>query len=97
MKPNEQPRTLPRRAGKIRELATQLGKEYASQRIREAAGVQVKIDARQAVSDRIGYGLAVVIGAALVSLLGWWGVLGALALNAVGVVRSYRRWKALKR
>ncbi len=78
----EQPRTLPRRANTIRALAAQL----AHRKMTEDG-------ARQAVSDRIGYLVAAIIGAAVFRYLGWSGVQALGILYAASAWLAHRRWK----
>lgn len=80
----EQPRTLPRRANTIRSLAAQL----AHKKMTEDG-------ARQAVSDRIGYLVASLIGAAVFRYVGWPGVEALGALYAGSAWLAYRRHKKI--
>jgi predicted MFS family arabinose efflux permease len=75
---------LPRRANGIRALASQM----ASKKLTEVA-------ARQTVSDRLGYGVAAVIGAAAFHYGGprWLGLV--LAVYVCSAVLAYRRYKRL--
>lgn len=53
------------------------------------------VEARADVSNRIGYALAVVLGAVVSGLLGWWAVLVLGVFYCLGAWGAYRRWKAL--
>lgn len=77
-------RALPRRHGKIRELAVQL----ASKKLTET-------NARQAVSDRIGYAVSLGVGAAAFNYGGEKAVVVALLLYAWSAVRAYNRYRSI--
>lgn len=77
--------SLPRRANGIRDLAAQM----ASKKL---AGV----NARQAVSDRIGYAVATVIGGLVTTFAGWWGLVAVVTLYAFSASRAYRRYRTLQ-
>jgi hypothetical protein len=80
------PRALPRRANTIRALAGTM----ANRKVAELAQ-------RQSVSDKIGYALAVCMGAVTFRYLGVDGV-GLLATVYLGNAwLSYRKWKAARR
>jgi hypothetical protein len=81
---NTPPRTLPRRANTIRALAASMA---AERRSLEAA--------RQAISDRIGYAVAALIGVGAYRYFGRQGVEALVALYAVSVVMSYRRLRRM--
>jgi uncharacterized membrane protein (DUF4010 family) len=76
--------TLPRRANGIRTLAAQM----ATKKLNE-------INARQAVSDRIGYAVAAIIGAVASEYFGTAGIAIVVGVYAVSGVLAYRRYRAL--
>lgn len=76
------PSGIPRRANRIRALAVSLA---ADRRRLEVA--------RQAVSDRIGYMVAAVIGAVVYARYGQRGVEVLAALYALSAFFSYRKFK----
>ncbi len=78
--------TLPRRANTIREVASTL------------ADIRLRIvTARQVISDRIGYIVASILGAATYHYFGRIGLAVLCALYAVRVVNAYHAWKELDR
>jgi len=79
------PRALPRRANRIRALAA----DMASIKLRET-------NARQAVSDRIGYAIAVVGGAAAYHFGGTRAVEGVVLLYAIAASMAHARYRRLK-
>lgn len=81
---NEAPRTLPRRSNTIRSLAAAMAHKKMTE-----------VGQRQAVSDRIGYMVAVVLGAAAMTLGGRPAVAVVLGLYGAIAFRAYRRWKAM--
>ena len=58
------------------------------------ASLATKTLARQLVSDKIGYLVAVLLGAGAFAGAGWLGVGALVGFYALGVVRAYRRWRA---
>lgn len=79
------PRALPRRANTIRALSASM----AARKLTEVA-------ARQAVSDRIGYGVAAILGAVAFHSFGENGVFGMCVLYVISAMRAYRKWRVLK-
>lgn len=82
-KPPRPPGALPHRANGIRTLAAQMAQKKLAE-----------IMARQGISDRIGYLVAVVIGAGVFYRFGWKGVVLVLAVYSIAVVNAYRQWRA---
>lgn len=82
MTTNAERKTLPRRANTIRSLSMDIARQSAL---------------RQAISDRLGYLLAFVFGAAVFRGAGWVGVGIASAVYTLSIYASYRRYQALKR
>ena len=74
--------SLPRRANGIRTLAADM-----------AARKLAEVSQRQAVSDRVSYALAVLLGAGAFKYAGWNLVGGIAALQLLGAVVAYRRWR----
>lgn len=79
---NEKPRTLPRRANTIRALAATMAQKKLSE-----------TNARQAVSDRIGYAAAAMIGAFAFKYGGEGATAAIVLLYAVSAVFAHRRHK----
>lgn len=75
--------TLPRRANTIRAAAISLAAKH------EAA-----VALRQAVSDRIGYALAFLLGALVLWIGGGYGVALGACFYGRRAYRSYRAWRA---
>jgi hypothetical protein len=63
-------------------MAAQMGASLATQTL-----------ARQLVSDKIGYVVAVGLGAGALRLGDWWAVGALAALYAVSAWSAYRRWR----
>lgn len=76
--------TLPRRANTIRAVAAGL-----------AAKHEALVAARQAVSDRVSYTLAFLLGALTFGVGGWYGVALGACFYGWLAYRSYRAWKAV--
>lgn len=78
LKPHQIPRTtLPRRANTIREVAVDMARQ---------------VGIRQAISDRVGYLLAFLFGAAVMRYLGFWVVSAATAVYVLSVYIAYKRF-----
>lgn len=76
------PATLPRRANQISRLANLI----AQNRLQTLA-------ARQSVSDRIGYGIASLIGAGAYRIGGQTALLALVGIYGVSAVVAYRRYR----
>jgi hypothetical protein len=82
---NQPATTLPRRANTIRAVAAQLAHKHETESF-----------ARQAVSDRIGYAVAAVVGAAAYALFGKPAIGVLIMLYAVSAVRAHRKYLKIK-
>ena len=74
--------SIPRRANRIRQVAA----DMASRKLRE-------VNARQAVSDRIGYAVAVTIGAIALHFGGVYVVEAIVVLYIIGAKVAFSRYK----
>lgn len=81
----QKPRTLPRRANTIRALAISMTQKKLSE-----------TNARQAVSDRIGYAAAALIGAFAFKYGGPGATLAIIGLYIASAVLAHRRHAKLK-
>lgn len=79
------PRTLPRRANTIRAIAVQIAHKKMTE-----------VGARQAVSDRIGYLVAALIGASAFRYFGWMGVEVMGVLYAASAWLAHRRYQKIR-
>jgi hypothetical protein len=84
MSQTQQPTTLPRRANTIRQLSAAM----AHKKLTEDGQ-------RQAASDKIGYAVAVLLGAVAFMYGGKLAVVGLIVVYLLNAVRAYQRWKAL--
>lgn len=82
---NQPATTLPRRANTIRAVAATMAHKH-----------ETEMFARQAVSDRIGYAVACVLGAVAYRFFGQTGVGVLVALYAVTAIRAHRKYQKLK-
>jgi hypothetical protein len=83
--PATTPTTLPRRANQIRALAA--GMAHAK---------LTEVTARQAISDKSSYALAVLLGGVASWLLGWPGVALLVCWHALAAARAHRAWVKVK-
>lgn len=79
-------RSLPRRANGIRALAVAL-----------ALRKTTELALRQTVSDRISYGLAIVLGAVIYDRLGRWGIIAVAAIYCLASAAAWRKYRTVKR
>jgi hypothetical protein len=82
---NQPATTLPRRAKTIRAVAAQLAHKH-----------ETETGARQAVSDRIGYAVAAVLGAVAYGWLGRVAVVVLVGLYAVSAIRAHQNYLKVK-
>lgn len=80
------PRSLPRRANTIRALSAALALRKTSE-----------ISLRQVVSDRISYGLSILLGATVFRYAGWWAAYALAAMYAMASYVAWRRYRVIKR
>jgi hypothetical protein len=82
---NQPATTLPRRANTIRAVAASMAHKH-----------EREVGARQAVSDRIGYAVAAVLGSIAYRYFGQMGVAVLVALYAISALRAHQQYLKVK-
>jgi hypothetical protein len=72
---------VPRRANQVKKLAAEVAAKQVARVLR-----------RQAVSDKIGYAIAVTVGA-VAGWSAWWAGLVVIAFYSMSAVRAYRQFR----